>query len=77
MASLHQTTWKRAGIHEAIINSTFEFKRKTNLVYGLSEKWCCETNTFIFPWGEATNVIGGYDGFGRLLGFGRLCFQFT
>ncbi|XP_062016603.1 uncharacterized protein LOC133733013 [Rosa rugosa] len=66
MASLHQSTWKRAGIHEAVINSTFEIKRKTNSVYGLSEKWCCETNTFVFPWGEASItledilILGGF-----------------
>lgn len=66
LAPVHQSTWKAAGIYEAIINSTYEIRRKNELVYGFAEKWCSETNTFIFPWGEATitlediMVLGGY-----------------
>ncbi|KAK9938429.1 hypothetical protein M0R45_015169 [Rubus argutus] len=66
LASIHQSTWKKAGIYDAILNSTYQIKRKTDLVYGFAEKWCSETNTFIFPWGEATitledvMVLGGY-----------------
>jgi hypothetical protein len=40
--------------------------KKQDLVYGVVEKWCSETNTFVFPFGEATItledviVLGGY-----------------
>ncbi|KAL6130076.1 hypothetical protein ACLB2K_068457 [Fragaria x ananassa] len=66
MATTHQHTWKQAGIYEAIFNSTYDIKRMNSLVFGFGEKWCCETNTFMFPWGEATftledvMVLGGY-----------------
>ncbi|XP_045822351.1 protein MAIN-LIKE 2-like [Trifolium pratense] len=41
-------------------------KKDQNLLFGVVEKWCCETNTFVFPFGEATitledvMVLGGY-----------------
>ncbi|PRQ31737.1 putative protein-serine/threonine phosphatase [Rosa chinensis] len=66
LAPLHQSTWKKAGIYEPIFNSTYEIRRNNDLVYALAEKWCSETNTFIFPWGETTitledvMVLGGY-----------------
>ncbi len=70
MASLHQATWKRAGIYEAVLNSTYQIRRDSDLLFGFAERWCSETNTFIFPWGEATitledtMVLGGYSVFG-------------
>ncbi|KAK0588457.1 hypothetical protein LWI29_001287 [Acer saccharum] len=57
MASLHEPTCKKAGIHEAILNSTYEIKRNSNLVLGLAEKWCSETKSFLFSWGEATITL--------------------
>ncbi|MBA0550175.1 hypothetical protein Golob_021143 [Gossypium lobatum] len=66
MASLHESTWKEAGIFEAIMNSTYKIERNNDLVFGVAEKWCHETNSFIFPWGEATitlediMILGGY-----------------
>ncbi|KAM1149980.1 hypothetical protein PS2_030298 [Malus domestica] len=66
MAYVHQSTWKKAGIYEAVLNSTYQIRRQKGLVFGFGEKWCSETNTFIFPWGEATitledaMVLGGY-----------------
>ncbi|KAK3014495.1 hypothetical protein RJ639_009398 [Escallonia herrerae] len=66
MHSLHQSTLKEAGIHEAVMNSTFEIPRNDNLIFAFAEKWCCETRPFVFPWGEATitledmMVLGGY-----------------
>ncbi|XP_050369005.1 uncharacterized protein LOC126787118 [Argentina anserina] len=66
LAPVHQSTWKKAGIFKAILNSTYKIKRNMDLVCGLAEKWCCETNTFVFPWGEATitlediTVLGGF-----------------
>ncbi|KAJ4829958.1 hypothetical protein Tsubulata_036056 [Turnera subulata] len=66
MASLHETTWRRAGIYEAILNSTCRIHRNEDLVSGIVERWCPETKSFIFPWGEATitledtMVLAGY-----------------
>ncbi|WCJ32735.1 Aminotransferase-like plant mobile domain family protein [Euphorbia peplus] len=64
------SVWKKAGIYEAIISSTFKFQPDNNVIIGLAEKWCLDTNTFIFPWGEATislqdmMVLGGFSVFG-------------
>lgn len=69
----YQSTWKKVGIHEAIMSSTYEIRRDTNLVLGIAERWCPETNTFIFPWGEATitlediMVLGGFSVLGDLV----------
>ncbi|GMJ11514.1 hypothetical protein HRI_004820600 [Hibiscus trionum] len=66
MRPMYQQVWEKAGIFEAIMNSTCLIKRYTDLVFGLAEKWSPETNTFIFPWGETTItledvlVLGGY-----------------
>ncbi|KAI9186896.1 hypothetical protein LWI28_022032 [Acer negundo] len=65
MASLHGSTWKKAGIYEAILNSTYSIQRNHDLILGLAEKWCPETKSFIFSWGEATvtledMIISGY-----------------
>ena len=69
VANLHskyQSIWKKAGIYEAIMGSKYSISRHQDLVLGLAEKWCPKTNTFIFPWGEATvtledmMVLGGY-----------------
>ncbi|CAK7338444.1 unnamed protein product [Dovyalis caffra] len=42
---------------KAIICSTRRIIRHEELVLGVAEKWCPETNTFIFPWGEATVTL--------------------
>ncbi|XP_022762117.1 uncharacterized protein LOC111308018 [Durio zibethinus] len=66
MAALHESTWKKAGIYEAIMNSTYQIKRNNDLVLGLAEKWCCETKSFIFSWGEVSvtledvMILGGF-----------------
>ncbi|KAM1997036.1 hypothetical protein ACFX15_029917 [Malus domestica] len=57
MAAVLQSTWKKAGIYEVIFSSTYQIKRQTDLVFGYAEKWCSETNTFVFPWGEATITL--------------------
>ncbi|CAL9017576.1 unnamed protein product [Prunus brigantina] len=70
MAPVHHEKWKEAGIYEAIISSTYEIIKVANLGDGFAEKWCSETNTFIFPWGEATitledvMVLGGFSALG-------------
>ncbi|CAA2969746.1 Hypothetical predicted protein [Olea europaea subsp. europaea] len=57
MRSLHLPTWKQAGIDNAITHSTFQFHRSDGLILGVAEKWCSGTNTFVFPWGEATITL--------------------
>ncbi|XP_060188144.1 uncharacterized protein LOC132617208 [Lycium barbarum] len=68
---LYEDIWKKAGIFEAIIASTFEIYRHNDLILALAERWCSETNTFILPWGESTItledmvVLGGFSVLGH------------
>ncbi|KAL3508503.1 hypothetical protein ACH5RR_027904 [Cinchona calisaya] len=70
---LYEDTWKKAGIFEAILASTYQTLRDNNLIMNLAEKWCLETNTFLFSWGEATitledvMVLGGYSVLGDFI----------
>ena len=67
----YESIWKKAGIFEAIMNSTYTIRKNDDLVLGIAERWCCKTNTFIFPWGEATltledtMVLGGFSVLGH------------
>ncbi|XP_045822344.1 uncharacterized protein LOC123915247 [Trifolium pratense] len=62
----YESVWKKAGIFEAIMSTMCRIVKNQDLLYGIVEKWCCETNTFVFPFGEATitledvMVLGGY-----------------
>nr|KYP60891.1 Serine/threonine protein phosphatase 7 long form isogeny [Cajanus cajan] len=62
----YESLWKKVGIFEAIKSTKCSIVNHQNLCYGVAEKWCPETNTFLFPWGEATitledvMVLGGY-----------------
>ncbi|XP_049343197.1 uncharacterized protein LOC125807513 [Solanum verrucosum] len=66
MESVHHSVWKAAGIYEAIMGSVYKVYIDKDLILGLVERWSCETNTFVFPWGEATvsledmMVLGGF-----------------
>lgn len=66
MCISHHSTWERAGILGAIKSSTCFIHRQEDLILGLVEKWSPATNSFVFPWGEATvtledmMVLGGY-----------------
>ncbi|KAF3684020.1 hypothetical protein FXO38_00492 [Capsicum annuum] len=68
---LHQDIWKKAGVFEAIIASTFKIYKHNDLIIALAERWCMETNTFILPWGEGTVtledmvVLGGFSVLGQ------------
>ncbi|WZZ64322.1 hypothetical protein YC2023_075692 [Brassica napus] len=57
MSLLHKPTWQKAGIFEAIMASTKGFNKDTDLVLGIAERWCPDTNSFLFPWGEATVTL--------------------
>ncbi|KAL1207091.1 putative serinePthreonine-protein phosphatase 7 long form [Cardamine amara subsp. amara] len=57
MAALHEPIWRKAGIFEAVMASTYIIYKNTALVLGVAEKWCPDTKTFVFPWGEATITL--------------------
>ncbi|CAI9088438.1 OLC1v1022765C1 [Oldenlandia corymbosa var. corymbosa] len=57
MVSKHHGIWRKAGIFEAIMLSKYQFHRNTELLFGVTERWCCDTNSFVFPWGEATVTL--------------------
>ncbi|CDY22846.1 BnaA06g02310D [Brassica napus] len=57
MEALHEPTWRKAGIFEAIKASTFKISKNPSLIQALVEKWCPETKSFVFPWGEATITL--------------------
>ncbi|XP_073129324.1 serine/threonine-protein phosphatase 7 long form homolog [Henckelia pumila] len=57
MHALHHLTWKESGIYEAIMCSKYKIHRNQDLIFSFSEKWCPETNTFVFPWGESTVTL--------------------
>ncbi|XVF77518.1 hypothetical protein PTKIN_Ptkin14bG0051000 [Pterospermum kingtungense] len=48
------------------MNSMYKIERNNDLVFGVAEKWCHETQSFVFSWGEATitledvMILGGY-----------------
>ncbi|XP_039130412.1 uncharacterized protein LOC120266823 [Dioscorea cayenensis subsp. rotundata] len=50
-------SWRKAGIFDAIQVSTYKIKKSLSLVLGVAAFWCQETNTFLFPWGEATLTL--------------------
>ncbi|KAF5179203.1 Aminotransferase-like, plant mobile domain family protein [Thalictrum thalictroides] len=58
--------WKKTGIYDSIMASIYEFRKDKDLIIGLAEFWCYDTNTFVFSWGEATItledmlIIGGF-----------------
>ncbi|CAI0436455.1 unnamed protein product [Linum tenue] len=57
MAATHKPTWEKAGIFYAVRNSVHEIRRDDDLVFGLAERWCSKTNSFVLPWGEATVTL--------------------
>lgn len=71
MHTTYQSVWKEAGIYEAVMASTYTIRRNNDLIFGVTERWSSETNSFIFPWGEATitledmMVLGGYSVLGH------------
>ncbi|XP_047307439.1 uncharacterized protein LOC124910800 [Impatiens glandulifera] len=66
MRPLYQPIWERAGIAEAITGSLCTITQQKEVILKLSDRWCSETKSFIFPWGEATvtledvAAIGGF-----------------
>lgn len=71
MSPMYGHVWKKSGIYESIISSTYKFTKEKELILGLADCWCSDTNTFAFSWGEATVtledmfVIGGFSVLGE------------
>ncbi|KAK6934429.1 Aminotransferase-like, plant mobile domain [Dillenia turbinata] len=57
LAEKYALMWCQLGICDAILGSIYEVFPNHELVLGLSEFWCDETNTFVFSWGEATVTL--------------------
>ncbi|KAM3396253.1 hypothetical protein P3S68_005259 [Capsicum galapagoense] len=75
MESVHHYVWKAAGVYDPIKGSVYKVHTDKNLIFGLAERWCCDTNTFVFPWGEATvtledmMILGGFSVLGGQVSF--------
>ncbi|KAL8033610.1 hypothetical protein ABFX02_13G170633 [Erythranthe guttata] len=71
MHSAHHSTWRKAGIYDAVVSSKCCIHRHQDLIFNLVDKWCPSTNTMVFPWGEATltledaAVLGGFSVLGH------------
>lgn len=71
LAGKYCSIWNQAGICEAIMSSKYEVRCNKDIILGLAEFWSSETNTFLFPWEEATvtledlMVLGGFPVLGR------------
>jgi Plant mobile domain len=49
--------WKKVGIFDAILISTYRIRRDPSSILAIISHWCEETNTFLFPWGEVTITL--------------------
>ena len=71
----HQEIWKKVGILDAIRDSIYNIRRHDELIIWLVHRWCPETNTFVFPWGETTMtledvlILGGFSVLGASVKF--------
>ncbi|XP_028802703.1 uncharacterized protein LOC114757789 [Neltuma alba] len=57
LQSTFESVWRRVGIKEAIMGSKYKVLKNEDLTFGIAERWCSKTNTFVFPWGEATITL--------------------
>ncbi|XP_071696548.1 serine/threonine-protein phosphatase 7 long form homolog [Rutidosis leptorrhynchoides] len=66
MAGKHSSIWIKAGIFDPIMASIYEITFNHDIISSLLRFWNPKTNTFVFPWGEATVtledvvILGGY-----------------
>ncbi|XP_076885653.1 serine/threonine-protein phosphatase 7 long form homolog [Bidens hawaiensis] len=71
MAGKHSAVWIQSGILDSIMSSIYDIPCNQTFVKELSQFWTPKTNTFVFPWGEATVtledvlVLGGYSVLGE------------
>ncbi|XP_037436317.1 uncharacterized protein LOC119303303 [Triticum dicoccoides] len=67
----HERLWRKLGILDAVLATTGWVRRDEGLLLQLAAFWSGDTNTFVFPWGEATvtledmAVLGGLPLLGR------------
>ncbi|XP_040246868.1 uncharacterized protein [Aegilops tauschii subsp. strangulata] len=67
----HERLWRKIGILDGVLATTRWVRRDEDLLLQLAGFWSAETNTFVFPWGEATvtledmAVLGGLPLLGR------------
>ncbi|KAG8081204.1 hypothetical protein GUJ93_ZPchr0007g4887 [Zizania palustris] len=54
---VHERLWRHLGILDAVLASTYRFKRDAALVLHLASFWSPQTSSFAFPWGEATVTL--------------------
>ncbi|RLN42304.1 hypothetical protein C2845_PM01G36710 [Panicum miliaceum] len=55
---LHEPLWRELGILEGILATTYRVRRGgEGALLQLVPFWSSETNTFVFPWGEATVTL--------------------
>jgi hypothetical protein len=47
----------KTGIYHAIKALEYEINRDDDLILELANRWCSNTNTFVFPWGETTLTL--------------------
>lgn len=70
---IYEDLWKKAGIFDAIKSSTYKIRRDPSSILGAAAFWCETTNTFLFPWSEATitledvMILGGFPVMGEPL----------
>jgi len=53
----HEAAWQEIGILDGVVTSTWRFNRDENVLLEIAKFWSPRTNTFIFPWGEATVTL--------------------
>ncbi|KAE9458230.1 hypothetical protein C3L33_09867, partial [Rhododendron williamsianum] len=74
LAEKHCSVWNQTGILDAIMGSVYEVQFYSDMLLGLAEFWCPETNTFVFRWGEAgltledVAILGGLPVVGEGIG---------
>lgn len=71
MHATYQNVWKKAGLYNTIMGTKYCVPRNIDVILVLGERWCAETNTFLFSWGEFSvtledvMVFGGFSVFGE------------
>ena len=53
----HEAVWRELGILDGLVASTCRFIRHETLLVEITKFLSPETNTFVFPWGEATVTL--------------------
>ncbi|KAM7250216.1 hypothetical protein ACFE04_022099 [Oxalis oulophora] len=76
--SKHHLTWKQAGIEKPILSSLHKIVKQNDVILKVADRWCPDTNTFIFPCGESTLtledmlVLGGFSVLGHSVSTARI-----